>query len=145
MVVCITHGLTKYDRCLVTFGLITISLIQQSTHTLSFKHIFKSQWTLMGFGCCPVTLQPQPQPPGHFWSNYPAAMCIHHYTASRLVRHLNKPSLQKSFQRLQLSGTRSKHQSQPLESKAMRPSGISGLLRLLSSHFSLYPQIYQKT
>lgn len=114
-------------------------------HTLSFKHIFKSQWTLMGFGCCPVTLQPQPQPPGHFWSNYPAAMCIHHYTASRLVRHLNKPSLQKSFQRLQLSGTRSKHQSQPLESKAMRPSGISGLLRLLSSHFSLYPQIYQKT
>lgn len=109
-------------------------------HTLSFKHIFKSQWTLMGFGCCPVTLQPQPQPPGHFWSNYPAAMCIHHYAASRLVRHLNKPSLQKTFQGLQLSGTGSKHQSQLLESKEMRPSGISDLLRLLSSHFSLYPQ-----
>ena len=104
-------------------------------HTLSFKHIFKSQWTLMGFGPCPVALQPQPPPPGHFSSDYPAAMCIHHYTATRLARHLNKPSLRKCFQRLQLSGAGSKHQSQPLESWAMPPSGISGLLRLLSSHF----------
>lgn len=118
--------------------------LDPAEHTnFCFKHIFKCQWTLTGFGPHPVTLQPQPPPPEPFWSDYPSAMCIfiHHPTSSRLMRHLNKPSLQKHFQRLQLSGARSKHQSQPPETRAMWPSGISGFLRLLGSHFSLYPQI----
>lgn len=51
MVACIMHGLIKYDRRLLTFGLITISLIQQSAHTEFQAHFqvpmdFNGIWVL---------------------------------------------------------------------------------------------------
>lgn len=49
---------------------------------------------------------PRPSSPNHHLLvtfPYPAAICIHHYTASRLMRHRNKP-LQKCLQRMKLCG-----------------------------------------
>lgn len=142
-IACSRHGCLHYTW---------VNKIQQSAYldnqfdpaknTLLFSSIFSSifsspnglYWDLNSVPC-------PPSPNHHFLAtfHYPAAICIHHYASSRLVRHQNKP-LQKCLQRMKLCGAAVKA-SHSLESRAMQPSGVSDFWSVKEAFFPLSPCI----